>query len=194
MAVNYGVCPHFAPIFAPVIAAGAYRLRAMEPEDVTLLYDWENRSEEWWCGAQLAPLSRAALMRFVRAEQDVWQAGAVRLMLQHGDETVAALDLYDLNIRHRRAGVGVVVAADQRQKGHGTAGLRLLAAYAFQHLELHQLYAEIPAGHAESAALFEAAGYAPCATLPEWIRVGGQWRDVLLVRLACENEIRNGID
>jgi diamine N-acetyltransferase len=165
-----------------VIAAGEHRLRALEPEDVALLYDWENRSEEWWLGAQLAPVSRAALERFALGDHDVFREGQIRLMLSHGPDTVAALDLYDVNFRHRRAGVGVVVAAHRREEGHGRVGLELLSAYALQHLGLHQIYAEIPADHSPSLALFEAAGFTPFATLPDWIRVGEGWRDVVVMR------------
>lgn len=152
-----------------------------------LLYDWENRSDEWWLGAQLAPVSRAALERFAAGDHDVFREGQIRLMLSHGPDTVAALDLYDVDFRHRRAGVGVVVAAQRRGEGHGRMGLKLLAAYALQHLGMHQLYAEIPAEHAPSLSLFASAGFIPCATLPDWIKVGAGWQDVVVMRLVSLN-------
>ena len=36
----------------------------MEPQDALLLHQWENRAEEWWLGAQLAPISMEAMQRF----------------------------------------------------------------------------------------------------------------------------------
>ena len=41
------------------------RLRALEPEDLEVLYRWENDSTLWEVGNTLAPFSRYALKRYI---------------------------------------------------------------------------------------------------------------------------------
>lgn len=178
-------------IFAfAMMQEGNHRLRAMEPPDADRLFEWENRSEEWWMGATMGPWSLAGMKTFAAAHQDIWAAGQTRLMLMHHDETVGAFDLYEVNARNRTAGVGVVVAPEARQRGHGGVGMRLLHAYAFGHLGLEVLKAEVPSRHVASLKLFLSAGYVRCGELPKWIRKGAVREPVTLLALqgpATEN-------
>jgi diamine N-acetyltransferase len=92
--------------------------------------------------------------------------------------TLGALDLYDMDPRHLRAGVAIHIAESARRQGHGLEGLRLLLAYARHHLGLRQVYAEIPSDHAASTKLFEMAGFAMVGNLVSWIRAPHGWQDV----------------
>ena len=53
----------------------------MEPADVDLLMTWENASEDWWMGATLSPISRAAMTTFVHGSQDLFEARQIRWMI-----------------------------------------------------------------------------------------------------------------
>lgn len=166
-----------------MLQEGNHRLRAMEPSDADQLFAWENRSDEWWMGATMGPWSLAAMKTFAAGQHDIWAAGQTRLMLMHHDEAVGAFDLYEVNARNRTAGVGVVVAPEARRCGHGGVGLRLLHAYAFDHLGLEMLKAEVPSRHVASQKLFLSAGYAHCGELPNWIRKGTVRESVTLLAL-----------
>jgi len=168
----------------------------MEPEDVSRLYTWENTSEDWWMGASISPVSAEAMQRFVTGNHDLYHDRQLRLMLDAKSEvaspdswhTVGAVDLYDFEPRQLRAGVAIHVDASARREGHGLNGLRLLAQYAERHLGLHQLYAEVPASHASSAALFRKAGYVETGSRTSWIRnpkLG--WEDVVTLQLLFDS-------
>ena len=166
-----------------MLKSSSHRLRAMEPTDLDLLFQLENSPSEWWMGAQLAPLSRATLERYIAGDHDLYRDLQLRLIIEtRNGNAVGAVDLYQLDPRNRRAGVGVAIAPGHRKAGHAKAGLELLVSYAFEHLDLHQLWAEIPAMNDRSLTLFEKAGFATGGRFTDWIRAEGTWHDAIWVQ------------
>ena len=68
---------------------------------------------------------------------------------------IGMIDLFDFNPQHKRAGIGIVIHPDFQQKGFASEALSLLIQYAFTHLQLHQLYANILTDNEKSLQLFE---------------------------------------
>jgi diamine N-acetyltransferase len=54
--------------------------------------------------------------------------------------------------------------------------------YAFQHLGLHQLWAEIPASNGETVGLFEKQGFEQTGHLKDWIWRAPHWEDAVIVQ------------
>ena len=95
-------------------------LRALELEDLDFLYIIENDEAIWRVSHTQTPFSRYVLRHYLEnAHQDIYQARQLRLVIaKAGSGQVAGfIDLFDFDPQHRRAGVGVVVASDQRQHG-----------------------------------------------------------------------------
>lgn len=58
------------------------RLRAPEPEDLELLYSWENNPEWWELGNTLAPYSRYLLKEYIaESHRDIFDLKQLRLMI-----------------------------------------------------------------------------------------------------------------
>jgi diamine N-acetyltransferase len=149
------------------------RLRALEPSDTDLLYIWENNPEMWHYGASSAPLSRQQIWEYIdRYDANPIATGQLRLMIQAGEETVGAIDLYDLDIKNRRAYVGIMIATPHRRRGYALQALALIESYCITNLGLHQLAATVAESNTPSLELFHKAGFATTATLPEWVRIG----------------------
>ncbi|WP_367950492.1 GNAT family N-acetyltransferase [uncultured Alistipes sp.] len=87
------------------------RLRAVEPDDVEIMYLWENDPEVWRVSGTLAPFSRHALMKFVEEQHsDVYLTRQLRLIIENPEGKAAGtLDLFELDPLNRRAGVGILV-------------------------------------------------------------------------------------
>lgn len=165
---------------------GTLTLRALEPEDVDALYEWENLSEYWRQGCTLAPYSRENLRRYIdEYRADPFATGELRLMA----ETVATharvglIDLYDVEVRHRRAFIGILTAPAHQRQGYGLRSLRLICAYCSRHLGLVQVLAVVPSDNAASVALFYATGFTPLCRLPHYIADMQGWKDAILFRL-----------
>ena len=59
-------------------------LRALEPEDLELLYSWENNSSYWIISSTVVPFSKYTLKRYLEnSHKDIYQTGQLRLMIDH---------------------------------------------------------------------------------------------------------------
>ncbi len=146
------------------------RLRALEISDIDRLYSVENDSSLWKYSNRTHPDSKATLMDYIaQAHQDIYQAGQLRLAIANAqDEAVGFVDLFDFEPLHRRAGIGLVVCQEERNKGYATTALQLLMTYSIEHLSMHQLYAGIAAENKESIRLFEVCGFEKTGYKKQW--------------------------
>lgn len=161
------------------------RLRATEPEDLEVLYSWENDTEMWKNGVSVAPFSRFTIRQYlIDSKQDIYSDRQLRLMveLKESGEAIGTIDLYDFDPFHRRAGVGILIDKRCRKKGYGLQSLMLLETYAFRFLNFKQLYAFIPVNNPVSFQLFTKAGYIPAGTLKEWLSAGDSFDDVQVMQ------------
>jgi len=158
-------------------------LRAPEPGDLDLLYLWENDTSIWRISGTLAPFSRSVLKMYLdHAGKDIYEVKQLRLIiqLQENHRPVGAIDLFDFDPHHHRAGVGILVAdPSDRRKGYAREALETLMEYGFGILNLHQLYCNIQAGNEASIALFQQAGFTEIGRKKEWICTGDGYEDEL---------------
>ena len=67
-------------------------LRALEPEDVELLYGWENDSDLWQVSNTLAPFSKYVLTQFIESQmQDIYQTRQMRLVIESNPTTAQSV-------------------------------------------------------------------------------------------------------
>ena len=74
------------------------RLRALEPEDLELLYRWENDPELWEVGNTLAPYSRYILKEYIAgSDRSIYESRQLRFMIEECDTgtSVGIVDLFD---------------------------------------------------------------------------------------------------
>ncbi len=94
-------------------------LRAVEPEDLDILYKWENSTALWIHGNTLAPYSKLVLRQYINdtLSMDIFQSKQLRLMIELTDKgtTVGTVDLYEVDAFHRRAGIGILVDENYRR-------------------------------------------------------------------------------
>lgn len=162
------------------------RLRALEPEDLELLYRWENDSELWEVGNTLAPYSRYILKEYIASsDRNIYESHQLRLMIEERatGTSVGIVDLFDFEPHPNRAACGVML--DRRYQGCGfaTEALRLLIEYAYTFLKLHQLYVHVPVANASSRKLFTRLGFVETGTLKDWIRTADGYSDVCVMQL-----------
>ena len=165
------------------------RLRALEPEDLEVLYRWENDSDLWAYGSTLAPYSKFALREYIaESRHDIFQTRQLRLMimLKDGNNAVGMIDLYDFDPMNLRAGVGILLDHEYRNQGLGTQALLLIQQYAFEFLSLKQLFAYIPKANIHSIKLFAKCNYKQAGILQAWTKQRDAFDDALVVQLINE--------
>lgn len=156
------------------------QLRALEPEDLAFLFQIENDTSLWEVSHTQVPYSKFVLKKYLEnAHRDIYDVKQLRLVIETLDKkTIGLIDLYDFDPKNKRAGVGIVISENNnRQKGYATEALRLLCEYAFNELQLHQLYAVIGTNNKASIALFENLSFIKSGTKKDWNFYNHQFHD-----------------
>ena len=161
------------------------RLRALEPEDIEVMYGWENDTNVWRDSGTTAPFSRHVLSRLIEEQQiDIYATRQMRLVIEEAanQEAVGAVDMFEFDPNNRRAGVGIIVSPPYRQRGFALDALLALERYASQILHLYQLWCSVTEDNAASLALFARAGYEQCGRRREWLLTTDGAKDEILMQ------------
>lgn len=160
------------------------KLRAIEPEDLDLLYQIENDQSLWKVGATNVPYSRYTLHDYIaNSSDDIYADRQVRLIVENDEEeTVGIVDLVQFSPQHLRAEVGIVILERHRHKGYAVAAIEAIRDYAQRVVHLHQLYAVVDADNEAAVALFRKAGFSTENTLHEWLFDGREYHDAVLMQ------------
>jgi len=162
------------------------KLRAIEPSDANLLYQWENDSSVWHVSNTIAPFSKDVIQQYIKtAHLDIYTTKQLRLIIETENKTpIGCIDLYDFNPLHLRAGIGILIsAAEHRRKGYAAEALELLIKYAFNTLNLNQLYCDIGVENESSVALFKKYDFKILGAKKNWVKNGKTWSDVYFLQL-----------
>jgi diamine N-acetyltransferase len=161
-------------------------LRALEPEDASVIYAWENNPEIWHLSNTLTPFSLHTIKKYIDSIQDIYADKQLRLMicLNNTNKPVGTIDLFDFDANNSRCGLGILIAEkSDRNKGYAKEALHLVIDYTFNVLFLNQLYCNIIKGNKFSIHLFSSAGFVLCGTKKAWIKSGKKYEDELMYQL-----------
>jgi diamine N-acetyltransferase len=163
------------------------KLRALEPEDLELLYEWENDDIYWSISNTVSPFSRFTLKRYIEnSHKNIFETGQQRFMIDHVEDNISigTIDVFEFDPFHKRAGVGILIAnKSYRRKGYASMSLICLINYCFKTLQLHQLYCNILANNLGSISLFKKQGFVQVGIKKDWVLVDDGFEDVLMFQL-----------
>lgn len=162
-------------------------LRAPEPEDLELLYEWENTDTNWVSSNTITPFSKYILKKYLEdSHKNIYETGQLRLMIEYipDKETIGTLDIFDFDPFHKRAGIGILIADEAyRRKGLASMALAGIIEYSFNTLQLHQLYCNILSNNNESIDLFRKHGFIQSGLKKEWIKTPDKYLDEYIFQL-----------
>lgn len=146
------------------------RLRALEPEDLELVFQMENDSSLWQYGCNNVPFSRFTIRQYLEENRnDIYQDGQLRLVIEQEGQGVGLVDLCNFDARNHRAEVSIALLQDYRGQGIGVQTLTLLSEYVRQMGILHSLYAIVAKQNEAGMRLFASAGYKEKGLLSDWL-------------------------
>jgi diamine N-acetyltransferase len=162
-------------------------IRALEPNDLEFIYTIENDQRIWEVSNTHTPYSRFLVKQYLEnAHQDIYEAKQLRLAICQDQDfpALGLIDLFDFDPKNNRAGVGIVIQGNEnRNQNIGSEALELLIQYAFRHLNLHQLYANIGTENVASKALFTKFGFQSIGIKKDWNLVNGVYKDEAIFQL-----------
>lgn len=165
-------------------------LRAVEPEDLAVMYQMENDPSMWDVSNFLVPYSYHVLRQYIEQSQcDVFADKQLRLMIvgKSNKAVLGTLDLTDFAPLHQRAEVGIALQSRFRGHGYAKEALGLLCDYAFRFLRLHQLNAHVASDNINSLNLFKGCGFKECGLLKEWLSTPEGFKDVVFLQRIRED-------
>jgi len=166
-------------------------LRALEPADIEWLFRWENDPEIWKVSNTITPYSRYTLEKYIEnAHLDIYQIKQLRMMIDVKESSrkknrpIGAIDLFEFDPFHNRAGVGILIGEkSDRKKGYASEALSQFIRYAFQILQLHQLYCSIATDNLESIGLFTRNGFTITGEKKDWLKTGTGFKNEYFLQL-----------
>jgi len=161
------------------------KLRALEPSDIDFLFDVENNTSLWEVSNTLQPYSRHLLENYIQnAHQDIYEAKQFRFVIEDTRaQQVGFIDLFNFDPKHQRIGIGIIVVSKEQNKGYAQDALKCLCNYCFDHLNVHQVFANITEDNKKSIALFEKLNFEKTGTKKNWIFSNGIFKDEYLYQL-----------
>ncbi len=165
-------------------------LRALEPADLDFLYALENDESVWEVSHTQTPYSYFVLKQYLdNSHKDIFEVKQLRLVIcdKKSKKVLGLIDLFDFNPLHHRVGIGVVIAYENdKQKGYASQAVSLVTNYAFLHLNVHQVYANIPEDNKASIQLFEKLKFTLSGTKKDWLYANGSYKNELQYQLIHE--------
>jgi diamine N-acetyltransferase len=167
-------------------------LRALEPADANILYRWENDMSVWHLSSTIVPLSLYSIEQYIINSADLYAHRQIRFMIEGAGksiehEIIGAIDLFEFEPVHMRAGIGILVEDRFRGQGYASEALEMLVDYAFNTLNLHQVFCNISPDNLESLNLFKSKGFILVGTKKEWNRTQNNWSDECMYQLLNVN-------
>jgi diamine N-acetyltransferase len=164
---------------------GKISLRPLEPVDIDILYEWENNMKIWNVSNTKTPFSKYILAEYLKeSAKDIYETKQLRLIIQNKDsEAVGAVDLFDFDPYHMRAGIGILIHNNEyRNHGYASDALNALFGYVVDILGLKQLFANISAQNEVSIHLFEKLGFIHSGVKKNWLKTPGGWEDEVFMQ------------
>ncbi len=156
-------------------------LRAPEPEDADLLYEWENDFKLWKVSNTTKPFSKNIIKKYIENEHlDIFELKQVRFMIQEiaNNKTVGMIDLFNFDIYNSNAGVGIMIHEKYRKNGYANEALNILCNYTFEYLNLHQIFCNIAENNKPSIDLFLKCDFSKSGIKKDWQFNGNDFEDV----------------
>ncbi len=157
------------------------RLRALEPNDLAYLHQWENNSDFWTMSQTIQPFSEYVLKKYLQSSHnDIYTTKQLRLVIELIDSKtpIGFIDLFEFDPHNQRAGVGILIANQNEQhKGYASTALKILCNYAQNVLHLHQLYCDITVDNTKSLQLFSKANFKIIGIKKQWQKTATGWKD-----------------
>ncbi|MBB5139178.1 RimJ/RimL family protein N-acetyltransferase [Thermocatellispora tengchongensis] len=167
------------------------RLRAIEPWDSPLIYDWLNDAEvtRWMTGTH--PLSLMHIeQRAASRPRNSYERMQLGIVALETDELIGVGALLDAEPETGDAELSLYIGDRSCWgRGYATDALRVLCSYGFDEMRLHRISLWVVAENTAAIRVYEKVGFVREGVRREAFRRGGKWHDFVLMGL-LEGELR----
>lgn len=160
-------------------------LRAVEPEDLSMMYTLENDPTMWDISSFTVPYSKYQFKQYIENNTaDLFADKQLRLMIieKASGAPIGTVDITDFVPLHHRAGVGIALLKSHRGRGLAKEALNIVCNYTSNYLHFKQLYAYVAVDNVESLALFHSCGFVQTGLLKDWLCTNTGYKDTAFLQ------------
>jgi RimJ/RimL family protein N-acetyltransferase len=169
------------------------RLRAREPEDEPLLYQWFNDPEVTEHLSVRYPLSHAQERAFIERSSEIsYQHASFAVEALADGRLVGGVDLVRTSPENRSAILGIALGDKSRwDGGYGTDTMRTVCRYGFEMMNLHRIELDVYADNERARHVYEKVGFKVEGCRRQAHFKFGRYVDVIVMGL-LEGELQLG--
>jgi diamine N-acetyltransferase len=169
------------PLTAPSLVGRNLFLRPASPEDIANTQHWLLTSEPQTLTPEPAAIESASAVSeaYKKAPGDVSRQ-MFMIVRSKDNQPVARVWYVNLNSQNRSAQVDILVDPDERRKGYGAEGLKILCRHLFEQRGLNRIYAFAANDNHAGVALLDKAGFTREGTLRQFYFYDGEYHDAIV--------------
>lgn len=167
------------------------RLRAREPEDEPLSYQWFNDPEVTQFLTLRYPLSHRTEVEFLESQgQPGYNHASFSVVKKSDGALLGGVSLEGAHPENRSATLGIAIGDKSCwDGGYGSDAMRVLCRFGFEHMNLHRIELEVYQGNERARHVYEKVGFVLEGTRRQaFFRYGRYWDSHIMGLL--EGELR----
>ncbi len=164
-------------------------LRAVEKDDASTLFIWENNPANWKVSNTEIPFSLHSIHQLIEQQSNIRNSGQLRMIICLNDTNfpIGAFDLYDVSFRHGFASIGILIAEEkERGKGYAIESMELMIEYTRDILEFNNLQCSIHGDNSVSIDFFQKMGFKLIGRKKNWLSFKGKRIDEVNFQLCLK--------
>ncbi len=151
--------PTLYPTIPALVGKNVY-LRIMMPEEQAITYMWHLHSDPQTQSCHQMKLATPAdIVEAAKKREKKAEDADFLIVRKEDNQPVGKIRYFNLNMLNRSVELGYIIAPDERKKGYGKEGLRLLIVYLFTYLNLNRIYAQTAAFNEASVKLLKSLDF-----------------------------------
>lgn len=161
------------------------RLRAYEPEDEPLLYQWFNDPEVTRHLTLRYPLSHHTERAFIERMREPGHAGAnFAVVTRDSGELIGGTGLDTSQPENREGTLGISIGNKRFwDQGYGTDAMRTICQFGFEQMNLHRIQLEVYASNQRARKVYERVGFQVEGVRRQAIYKYGAYDDIVMMGL-----------
>ena len=161
------------------------RLRAREPEDEPLMFQWFNDPETTEFLVHRYPLSHQQEKDFISSNARVGYHGAsFAVESLAGSKLIGSVGLHHVSPENRNAELGIAIGDKAyRDGGFGTDTMLVLCRFGFEMMNLHRIELEVFAANERARHVYEKIGFREEACRRQAFYKWGRYHDLIVMGL-----------
>lgn len=158
-------------------------LRKPNQTDYNNLLAWENNIKNTIYTDQPVFHTKDQIQKFLNSNHDLFLNNQIKFIIQNEDSALGCIDLFDFDIVNSRAGVGIFIDEEYRNKGIAFKAINLLKIMSKEEYLINQLYTNIKSTNQKSIKVFEKSGFIRNGVKENWIRNENSFVDVFFYQI-----------